>query len=247
MAENVVLFLLLGLGLLAVLSVHEVGHLLVARYYGIKVLSLSVGFGPSLLNFTDSLGTSWKLRVLPLGGSCVLDDQFYRKKPQLDTQVEPKSLPNYLQRALVYAAGPIANIIFSASLSFVASTMCSTCALNSSQMESMGVTSVRLIAELSGAIALFNLLPILPLDGGRLCMAAIEAGSCRPISPTTEKRFFLLSAVALTGITLAYAIPMLPLLRHENASFIRNHVVATPTPSGQDFQTPTLSVPNEIR
>jgi membrane-associated protease RseP (regulator of RpoE activity) len=244
MAENVLFFLLLGLGLLAVLSVHEVGHLLVARYYGIKVLSLSVGFGPSLLNFTDGLGTSWKLRVLPLGGSCVLGDQFYLKKPQLDTHVEPKSLPNFLQRALVYAAGPIANVIFSASLSFVASTMCSTCALNSSQMESMGVMSVRLIAELSRAIALFNLLPILPLDGGRLCMAAIEAGICRPISPTTEKRFFLLSAVALTGITLAYLIPMLAhLLQHDTASLVRSRVIAATTTSGQDFPTPTLFVP----
>jgi regulator of sigma E protease len=66
MHQTVLFFLLLGAGLLAVLFVHELGHLLVARYYGIKVLSLSVGFGPSLLNFTDRLGTKLEIEGAPV-------------------------------------------------------------------------------------------------------------------------------------------------------------------------------------
>ena len=64
-------FSLLGAGLLVVLFVHELGHLLAARHYGVKVLSLSVGFGPQLIGFTDNRGTSWNLRAIPIGGSCV--------------------------------------------------------------------------------------------------------------------------------------------------------------------------------
>lgn len=43
-------------GLIGVLFIHEFGHLLTARYYGIKVLSQSVGLGPELISFTDPSG-----------------------------------------------------------------------------------------------------------------------------------------------------------------------------------------------
>ena len=47
---------------------HELGHFLVARWAGVKVLVFSVGFGPELLGFTDRHGTRWKLSAIPLGG-----------------------------------------------------------------------------------------------------------------------------------------------------------------------------------
>jgi membrane-associated protease RseP (regulator of RpoE activity) len=206
--ENLILFcFLLGSGLLVVIFVHEFGHLLVARHYGIKVLSLSVGFGPSLLNFTDRLGTYWKLGAFPLGGNCVLEDDFPLDQPQLQRPIESNLLPSFLQRALIYAAGPISNLIFAASLSIVTWAICRTCA--HSQIDPLGVLSLRLIAGFSLANALFNLLPILPLDGGRLCLAAIEAALRRRISPTCERVFFLLSATAIASATLAYFITMI--------------------------------------
>ena len=203
-------FFLLGTGLVAVLFVHELGHLLVARHYGMKVLSLSVGFGPPLMNFTDRLGTSWKLRAFPLGGSCVIDDNYNSKNNSVGKQADNKLLPQLLrQRAVIYAAGPIFNLIFAASFGLVVSMLCTTCALYGSEIGSPGVTGVRLIAEFSVATALFNLVPLLPLDGGRLCLTAIEAGLGRPMSPIGEKRFFMFSIVFITGITLAYLMRML--------------------------------------
>src|SRR4029079_9114912 len=47
---------------------HELGHFLVARWCGVKVMVFSVGFGPELLGFTDRHGTRWKLAIIPLGG-----------------------------------------------------------------------------------------------------------------------------------------------------------------------------------
>src|SRR6202171_5027122 len=47
---------------------HELGHFLVARWCGIRVLVFSVGFGPELVGFNDRHGTRWKLSAIPLGG-----------------------------------------------------------------------------------------------------------------------------------------------------------------------------------
>ncbi|HWC93649.1 MAG TPA: site-2 protease family protein, partial [Pseudolabrys sp.] len=47
---------------------HELGHFLVARWCGIKVLTFSIGFGPELAGFNDRYGTRWKLSAIPLGG-----------------------------------------------------------------------------------------------------------------------------------------------------------------------------------
>src|ERR1700760_2950813 len=47
---------------------HELGHFLVARWCGIKVLVFSIGFGPELVGFNDRHGTRWKISAIPLGG-----------------------------------------------------------------------------------------------------------------------------------------------------------------------------------
>src|SRR3954463_4533619 len=47
---------------------HELGHFLIARLCGVRVLTFSLGFGKELLGFTDRHGTRWKLSAIPLGG-----------------------------------------------------------------------------------------------------------------------------------------------------------------------------------
>ena len=47
---------------------HELGHFLVARWAGVKVLTFSLGFGPELVGFNDRHGTRWKISAIPLGG-----------------------------------------------------------------------------------------------------------------------------------------------------------------------------------
>src|ERR1700688_5271228 len=47
---------------------HELGHFLVARLCGIKVLVFSLGFGPEIVGFNDRHGTRWKISLIPLGG-----------------------------------------------------------------------------------------------------------------------------------------------------------------------------------
>src|SRR6187431_2999980 len=60
-----ILSFLLVLGVL--IFVHELGHFAVARWYGVRVLTFSLGFGPKLLKFTRG-GTEYCVSVIPIGG-----------------------------------------------------------------------------------------------------------------------------------------------------------------------------------
>src|SRR6185295_5786740 len=51
-----------------VVFIHELGHFLVARWFGVKVDVFSVGFGKEIVGFNDKHGTRWKLSWLPIGG-----------------------------------------------------------------------------------------------------------------------------------------------------------------------------------
>ena len=47
---------------------HELGHFLIARWCGVRILVFSIGFGPELVGFNDRHGTRWKISAIPLGG-----------------------------------------------------------------------------------------------------------------------------------------------------------------------------------
>ena len=47
---------------------HELGHFLIARWCGMRVLVFSIGFGPEIVGFNDRYGTRWKISAIPLGG-----------------------------------------------------------------------------------------------------------------------------------------------------------------------------------
>ena len=46
---------------------HELGHFLVAKYFGVKVLKFALGFGPVLVGRTVG-ETEYSIRYFPLGG-----------------------------------------------------------------------------------------------------------------------------------------------------------------------------------
>jgi regulator of sigma E protease len=60
-----ILSFLFVLGVL--IFVHELGHFMMARRIGVRVLTFSLGFGPKLLSFTRG-DTEYCLSIIPLGG-----------------------------------------------------------------------------------------------------------------------------------------------------------------------------------
>lgn len=99
---------------------HELGHFLVARWAGVKVLTFSLGFGPELAGFNDRHGTRWKLSAIPLGGYVrFFGDESEASTPDSTklsamTDDERKGSFHHKKlgpRAAIVAAGPIANFI----------------------------------------------------------------------------------------------------------------------------------------
>jgi regulator of sigma E protease len=99
---------------------HELGHFIVGRLCGVKVLTFSVGFGPELIGFTDRYGTRWRLAALPLGGYVkFFGDANAASVPDFEkaamaTEEERKVSffhKSVAQRAAIIFAGPLANFI----------------------------------------------------------------------------------------------------------------------------------------
>ncbi len=92
------------------IAVHEFGHFWVARRCGVRVLQFSIGFGPALLRWRDSLGTQYSIAAIPLGGFVKMLDEREGEVPAADLGAAFNRKP-VLQRIAVVSAGPLANFI----------------------------------------------------------------------------------------------------------------------------------------
>ncbi|HJS62334.1 MAG TPA: RIP metalloprotease RseP [Pseudolabrys sp.] len=99
---------------------HELGHFLMARLCGIKVLVFSVGFGPEIAGFNDRYGTRWKISAVPLGGyvkffgddnAASVPDQAAAASMSDADRKDSFMFQPVRSRAAVVAAGPIANFV----------------------------------------------------------------------------------------------------------------------------------------
>ena len=98
-------------------TVHEFGHYIVARFFGVKAESFSVGFGRELAGWTDQRGTRWKISALPLGGYVQFaGDMNPASQPSKEWLALPaeerartfQAKPLW-QRTLIVLAGPLTN------------------------------------------------------------------------------------------------------------------------------------------
>ena len=99
---------------------HELGHYLVGRWCGIRVLAFSLGFGKEIIGRTDRHGTRWKICLIPLGGYVrFYGDEDVASRPDfkgmetLPEEERARTLNGAAlwKRAATVAAGPIANFL----------------------------------------------------------------------------------------------------------------------------------------
>jgi regulator of sigma E protease len=190
-------FVILLLGLL--IFIHELGHFLAAKAWGLPVDRFSLGLGPVLWSRRLG-GTSYCLSAIPFGGYVLLgvaDEKAYLALP-------------LGRRVLFSLAGPLANIVFAVGafgvlyflaagehtlagaltqpVRWTAGTLLAIATaipelLHHSENVSsfvgivaeggrfVGVSAARFVmlgAHLSLSLAVFNLLPLPPLDGGKI-------------------------------------------------------------------------------
>lgn len=138
-----------ALGLFSSVLVHELGHALTARAYGVKTLRITLWF---------------------LGGVAQLDDLPRRRGAE----------------AVVAIAGPITSALISMGLAAL---------LNVSGLPGSLTFVLSYLAITNAGLAMFNLLPALPLDGGRVLRSLLAF-------PLGEERATAVSA----GVSRAVAI-----------------------------------------
>ncbi len=106
--------------LTVVVFFHELGHFLVARWNGVRVLVFSIGFGRELFGFNDRHGTRWKLSAIPLGGyvkffgdenAASVPDQAAAAAMNAAERRESFVHQPVGPRAAIVVAGPLANFV----------------------------------------------------------------------------------------------------------------------------------------
>ncbi|MHA3054440.1 RIP metalloprotease RseP [Acinetobacter sp. ANC 4633] len=126
------------------IAIHEFGHYWVARKLGVKVLVYSIGFGPTVLNWTSKKsGIQYRLSALPLGG-------YVKMLDEREGDVKAEDLPfafnrqSPWKRIAIVAAGPLINLIFAILLFWV---------LFLPQQEQLNTRVGKVIPETPAAIA----------------------------------------------------------------------------------------------
>ena len=96
--------------IMVITAVHEAGHFYVARFFEVKILDFSIGMGKSLKSWIGKDGTSYNLRLFPIGGYVKMlgEEVSDIKGPSgQDSFVSKK----YYQKVFILFAGPLANFI----------------------------------------------------------------------------------------------------------------------------------------
>ena len=106
--QSLIAFLLI---LTPIVFIHELGHFMFARIFGVHVDVFSIGFGPVLFSFNDKRDTKWQIAAIPIGG-------FVKMRGELNVNPEmsrPKinrgsfEYASPFQRLLIVFAGPLFN------------------------------------------------------------------------------------------------------------------------------------------
>lgn len=186
---------------------HEVAHAVAARRAGGTVREVGIGFGPPLARRQIG-GVDVTLRPIPIGGFAAIDVE----------QLPPA------RRVPVLLAGPLVNIAAGLLLRRLAHATPQTLLPGQSHRIEVGgllaaltmltraaATSPRSLARTAGdinlSVGLANLLPVLPLDGGHLAAAQLEAAGAGKSAVMAFKQitagFFLWLAVRVLFADLA--------------------------------------------
>jgi len=102
--------------------IHELGHFLVARYFGVTVHVFSIGFGKKIFS-KHWKGTTWQFAIIPLGGYVKMKGQDDSDPSKIESGDDSYNNKSPLQRIAILLAGPGANFLLAAFLYFCIALM----------------------------------------------------------------------------------------------------------------------------
>src|SRR6185369_16444949 len=104
-----ILFAIIALG--ALIFIHELGHFLLAKSFGVGVEKFSLGFGPKI--FGKKIGdTEYLLSALPLGGYVKMVGEGEDAEVSDADRERSFAEKSPLKRIAIVAAGPVFNLLF---------------------------------------------------------------------------------------------------------------------------------------
>lgn len=112
------------IGISVMILVHELGHFLAAKLFGIEVEAISFGFGPPIVKWGTKM--RFQIGIMPFGGFCKLkgEDDLKRALARKDRHVENTEegslyATSPLKRFFLYFAGPLFNVLFAVLCFFI--------------------------------------------------------------------------------------------------------------------------------
>ncbi len=110
--------LILLLGLLVSVALHELGHMFFARKFKVKVTDYMIGFGPAIISKVNKKGTRVGIRAIPLGGYIKMIGMFpegsklYEDEKNLLNKDEVEFYKIHpIKKIIIMIAGPMANFM----------------------------------------------------------------------------------------------------------------------------------------
>ena len=94
--------------------IHELGHFIFAKKFGVTVNEFSIGMGPRIFSRVAKSGTRYSIKALPIGGSCAMlgEDEDNMEEGSFNSK------PRW-QRFLIVFAGPLFNFLLAFVLSLI--------------------------------------------------------------------------------------------------------------------------------
>ena len=99
-----------------IVFIHELGHFSFARFFGVRVLDFSIGFGKSIRSWETKSKTIFNLRLLPFGGYVKMNGEEISEKSQSNDSYSSKK---YYQKLLITLGGPIFNFVLAIAIFFI--------------------------------------------------------------------------------------------------------------------------------
>lgn len=119
---NIVVFILV-IG--SIITIHEFGHFIAAKHYGVYCGQFSIGFGPKLFS-KKGKETEYELRLLPIGGFVAMAGEADQEENILMKDVPfERTLPGIkaYQRVIIFAAGVFMNFVLALVVLFASNLM----------------------------------------------------------------------------------------------------------------------------
>lgn len=107
MIESVARILITVICLGLVVVIHEAGHFIVARWFGVRVERFTVGFGPEIIGWKKG-DTRYSICAVPLGGMVKLAGEFLEERSNAPDEFFSQA---WYRRIAIALAGPTMNYI----------------------------------------------------------------------------------------------------------------------------------------